>query len=163
MRNISIDKTLLKTILDNSNEKSWVEIQWNIENYTYVRKDEILGTVFYSVKEKVKIPFLTHNIIKDKEYKIVAPCDGFFVINDEERLDYDDENQSYEEITYFLDDEDDVSELEKSLAGVYKHINEFFLHYYSEKGSKLFVDPYTNSKTIKWKNNNRLHGRNKTD
>lgn len=157
MRNISIDKTVLKSILDNSDEKTWVEIQWDIMNYSYVRKDEILGTVFYSVKEKAKIPFFTHNIVKDKEYKLVAPCDGFFVITEEERLDYDDDAQSYEKTTYFLYEEDDVSALEKSLAGIYKHMNEFFLNYYSERGSKLFVDPYTNSKTIKWRINNRLN------
>jgi len=30
------------------------------------------------------------------------------------------------------------------------------LHYYSERDSKLFVDPYSNSKTIKWEFNSRL-------
>ena len=156
MRNISIDKAVLKSIFDSSDEKSWVEIKWNIKNYSYVRKDDVLGTISYTVKEEVKIAFFSRSAVKDKEYKFFAPCDGYFVINDEYRLDYDDETQSYEEITYFLEDEDDVSELKNSLAGVYKNIKEFFLHYYSAKGSKLFVDPYTNSKTIKWGINKQL-------
>lgn len=156
MRNIIIDKAVLKSILDSSDEKSWVEIKWNIKNYSYVRKDDVLGTISYTAKEEVKIAFFSRSAVKDKEYKFFAPCDGYFVINDEYRLDYDDETQSYEEITYFLEDEDDVSELKNSLAGVYKNIKEFFLHYYSAKGSKLFVDPYTNSKTIKWGSNNQL-------
>ena len=61
-----------KVVYDNPSE-NWhcIIIEWIVEDYSFVNKEEVLGYVKFS-------PLYVHG--KKQEFKIVSPSDGYFYI-----------------------------------------------------------------------------------
>lgn len=107
----------------------WIGIKWIVEDYSFVKKGEVLGTVKYT-----SILYLTGSR-KEQVFNIVSPCDGYFYIIQESG-------------SFGIKNENIRGWDNKLLASVLDNSQELFSYYYCCEGSMLETDPYTGFRNI---------------
>lgn len=116
-----------KVVYDNPSE-NWhcIIIEWIVEDYSFVNKEEVLGYVKFS-------PLYVHG--KKQEFKIVSPSDGYFYIIQE--------SGSFDIRNGYISDWDN-----ELLSIVFDNSQELFSYYFCCEGSILETDPYTGLRSI---------------
>ena len=123
------------TFDDPSTDWGWIEIEWVVEDYSFVKKEDVLGSVKYRTPLTPLYPIESR---KEQVFKVVSPCDGLFniiqwsgdfYIRNENNVDYWDN---------------------KLLACVFDNTQEFYSYFYCCAGSSLEIDPYTGFRRIKF-------------
>ena len=107
----------------------WIGIKWIVEDYSFVKKGEVLGSVKYT-----SILYLTGSR-KEQVFNIVSPCDGYFYIIQESG-------------SFGIKNENIRGWDNKLLASVLDNSQELFSYYYCCEGSMLETDPYTGFRNI---------------
>lgn len=119
-----------KVVFDNPSVNwNFIKIKWIVEDYSFVKKEEVLGIVEYTSFHKGETR-------KEQVFNIVSPSDGYFYviqIGDESYI-RNESNMDYWD--------------NKLLACVFDNSQEFFSYYYCCEGSKLETDPYTGLRRI---------------
>lgn len=123
-----IYNTYNKVVYDNPSVNwKWVELIWAVEDYSFVKKEEVIGSV------KFTTPYTGSR--NERVFNIVSPCDGYFY--------FIKESDSYNIQNERIRDWDN-----KLLAYVFDNSQEFFSCFYCCEGSTLETDPYTRLRRI---------------
>lgn len=156
-----------------------VYINWKFQNYSYVKKGDILCTVSYEKMYVISKFFSSKTELKEIKYDIKSPCDGYLYIRDQQELTYNEEKKMYYPVIYtnsdLNDDNDNLFEYEidnfeydnmhirdlttddldaqKPIASICDSLDDIFSIKYSHSGSELIIDPFDKTKEILLKNN----------
>ena len=123
-----IYNTFNKVVYDNPTVNwKWIEIIWAVEDYSFVKKEEVIGSIKFST------PYSGSR--NERVFKIVSPCDGFFY--------FIKKSDSYNIQNESIRDWDN-----KLLACVFDNSQEFFSYFFCCEDSTLETDPYTRLRRI---------------
>lgn len=131
--------------LDNLN---YLKIEWTVRNASYVQINDVLGEVTYTIREIRERLFSSYEVSETYSFKLLAPCEGYLYITEEELLYNGVDGAMYWDST---EPKIYINDLQR-LAFVFQSISELFLYHYQTEGAKIETDPYTNTNTIKWEN-----------
>lgn len=138
--------TITEDILGNlKNIESPLTIQWRVTNYSMVRKGDVLCEITYILHKTQKKLFVSIEQVEKKVFQVVAPSDGYLLINE----------YCYNKNYYYFDiDEDDFNLINQPIARIFESLMKLFENYYDQTGSQMIIDPYTKTKKIQWINEN---------
>ena len=109
---------------------NYIEAKWVVKDFSFVKKDEVLGSVVYKY-----IPLNRILPTKEQVFNIVSPCDGYLYIQQDGLL--------------FINKS--ISESDNELlAIVFDNCQELLSNYYCCEGSTLETDPYTGHHEIEF-------------
>ena len=125
------------TFDDPSTDWDLIEIEWVVKDYSFVKKEDVLGSVKYRTPSNPLYPIESR---KEQVFKVVSPCDGFFYII----------QRSGE---FYIRNKNNMDYWDNKLfASIFDSIQELFSYEYCCEGSTLERDPYTGLRRIEWKN-----------
>ena len=128
-----IYNTYNKVVYDNPGVNwSSIEIVWDVEDYSFVKKEEVLGYVKFSTPPYYTLLGHSEDM---QEFKIVSPSDGYFYIVQESGV-------------FSIQNQNIRSWDNKLLANVFDNSQELFSNYYCCEGSTLETDPYTGLRSL---------------
>lgn len=135
-------------LLQQLNNLNYLKIEWTVRNASYVQINDVLGEVTYTIREIRERLFSSYEVSETYSFKLLAPCEGYLYITEEELLYNGVDGAMYWDST---EPKIYINDLQR-LAFVFQSISELFLYHYQTEGAKIETDPYTNTNTIKWEN-----------
>ena len=114
---------------------NYVEIKWVVKDFSYVEKDEVLGSIIYKY-----IPLNRILSTKEHVFNLVSPCNGYLYF-----IQQGDFNFIIERIREWEN---------KPLACIFDNKQELVSFYYCYEDSTLETDPYTGRNRIEFDNGN---------
>ena len=121
------------TFDDPSTDWDLIEIEWVVKDYSFVKKEDVLGSVKYRAPSNPLYPIESR---KEQVFKVVSPCDGFFYIIQRSGEFY---IRSKNNMDYWDN---------KLIASIFDNTLEFYSYFYCCEGSSLETDPFTGLRRI---------------
>ena len=121
------------TFDDPSTDWDLIEIEWVVKDYSFVKKEDVLGSVKYRTPSNPLYPIESR---KEQVFKVVSPCDGFFYII----------QRSGE---FYIRNKNNMDYWDnKLIASIFDNTLEFYSYFYCCEGSSLETDPFTGLRRI---------------
>ena len=108
---------------------NWINVKWIVKDFSFVKKDEVLGSIIYEEYNQLL------GATKEHVFNIISPNDGFFYII---------QNSG----SFVIQNEGIRSWDNKLLASVFDNSQELCSYYFCCEGSALETDPYTGLRSI---------------